>query len=80
MKMIVFDAASPPDRTWHKVNDPKADYSGDLAGAGRAWAEARTLLVCAAHRPTTCNVGLMSQAVSWSQIWVQARMPSYSFN
>ena len=20
----------PPDRTWHKVNDPKADYSGDL--------------------------------------------------
>ena len=20
----------PPDRTWHKVNDPKVDYSGDL--------------------------------------------------
>ena len=20
----------PPDRTWHKVNDPKANYNGDL--------------------------------------------------
>ena len=22
----------PPERTWHKVNDPKVDYSGDLGG------------------------------------------------
>ena len=53
----------PPDRTWHKANDPKADYSGDFRGGeGRALAEARTLLVCAAHWPTKCNVGLMSRA------------------
>ena len=24
----------PPDRTWHKVNDPKVDYSGSL-GEGK---------------------------------------------
>ena len=24
----------PPDRTWHKVNDPKVNYSGDL-GEGK---------------------------------------------
>ena len=33
---LIFVAASclPPDRTWHKVNDPKVDYSGDL-GEGK---------------------------------------------
>ena len=47
---------------------------------GRERAETRTLLVCAGHWPTKCNVSLMSQAVSWTQILVQARMPSYSLN
>ena len=43
----------PLDRTWHKVNDPKVDYSGDLRdGEGRARASARALLVYAGHRPT----------------------------
>ena len=31
-------------------------------GEGWVWAEARTLLVCDAHRPAECNVSLMSQA------------------
>ena len=30
----------PPDRTWHKVNDPKADYNGDL-GEGKVGHEPR---------------------------------------
>ena len=46
------------------------------SGTSEAW----TLLVCAAHRPTKCNVGLMRQAVSRIQIWIRARMPGYSFN
>ena len=34
----------PPDRTWHKVNDPKVDYSGDL-GEGEGQARAEAMLV-----------------------------------
>ena len=29
-----------PDRTWHKINDPKVDYSGDL-GEGKIGQEPR---------------------------------------
>ena len=39
---------------------------------GRERIETRTLLVCVGHWLTNCNVSLMSQAVSWTQIWVQA--------
>ena len=49
-------------------------------GEGRERAETRTLLVYAAHWPAKCNVGLMSQAVSRTQIWVRARMPGYSLH
>ena len=43
----------PPDRTGHKFNDPKVDYSGDILGGGcRAPAKARPLLDYADHRPT----------------------------
>ena len=50
----------PPDRTWHKVNDPKVDYSGGYRGGeGRARAEAWALFEYAGHRPTLYNVGLM---------------------
>ena len=67
----------PPDRAWHKVND----YSGGLGGGeGRTRAEARILRVYAAYWPTKCNVGLMSQAVSRTQIWALARMPGYCLN
>ena len=37
-------------------------------------------VVCAAHRPTKCNVALMRQAVSRIQIWIRAHMPGYSLN
>ena len=53
---------------------------GFRGGKGLERAETRTLLVCAAHRPTKCNVGLMRQAVSRIQIWIRARMPGYSLN
>ena len=47
---MIFVAAFPLDRTWHKVNDPKADYSGDLEeGKVGEWAETWTRLVYAAH-------------------------------
>ena len=68
----------PPDRTWHKLKSPKADKSGDKGEGERA--ETRTLLICAAHRPTKCNVALMRQAVSRIQIWIRARMTGYSLN
>ena len=54
---------SPLDRTWHKVNDLKVDYSGGFRrGEGRAWAKAWALLDYNDHQPTLCHVGLMSLA------------------
>ena len=60
-----------PDRTWHKVNDPKVDLKWGFRGVeGRARAGARNLLVCGPDEPSW----------SWTQIWVQARMPAHSLN
>ena len=70
----------PPDRTWHKVNDPKVDYSGDLGEgkvrheprlkpAGLCWSSAH-LVQCRPDEPSW----------SWTQTWVQACMPDYSLN
>ena len=53
---------------------------GIKRGVGRERAETRTLLVYAAHRLTQCNVSLMRQAVSQTQMWVRARMPVYDLN
>ena len=53
---------------------------GWRGGEGRERVEARTLLVYAANWPIKCNVGLMSQAVSWTKIWARARMPGYSLD
>ena len=41
-----------------------------MGGEGLERAETRTLLVCGAHRPSKCNVGLMRQAVTRVQIWI----------
>ena len=54
--------SSPPDRTWHKVNDPKVDYSGDL-GEWKVGHEPRvepywTMLVIG----TQCTMGPTSLA------------------
>ena len=72
---------------WQEVIQINGEYTieinsswGFQRGKGWAQAEARTLLIYAAHWPTHCNMSLMSQAVSWTQIWVQARMPGYSLN
>ena len=70
----------PPDRTWYKVNDPKVDYSGDFgkeksstsrssSPAGLCWSSAY-LVQCRLDEPSW----------TWTQIWVQARMPDYSLN
>ena len=53
---------------------------GQRGEEGRERAETRNLLVCAAHRPTKCNVGVMSQAVSRIHIWIRARMLGYGLN
>ena len=49
----------PPDRTWHKVNEPKVDYSGDLeerkVGHEPRLEPCWTKLVI----DPQCNVGLM---------------------
>ena len=47
---------------------------------GRERVETRTLLVNVAHQLTWCNVSLMRQAVSRTQMWVRARMPGYGLN
>ena len=76
----LFVAASPQTRldTWSKARRPiKVGIKG---AEGRERAETRTLLVYAAYRLTWCNVSLMRQAVSRSQMWVQARMPGYGLN
>ena len=36
----LFVSSPQPDRTWHKVNDPKVDFSGDL-GEGKVGHEPR---------------------------------------
>ena len=43
---------------------------------GRKRTEARTLLICVVHRPTSYNVSLIRHAGSWTQIWVQTGMPA----
>ena len=47
---------------------------------GRERVETRTLLVNVANRLTWCNVSLMRQAVSRTQMWVRARVPGYGLN
>ena len=70
----------PPDRTWHKVNDPKVDHSGDLekgkvvqvpgsSPAGVCWSSVHLV-----------QFGSDEPSSSWTQIWVQGRMPDYSLN
>ena len=70
----------PPDRTWHKVNDPKVDYSG-------GWGKRRS-----GTNPGSSPAGLCWSSAhlmkwepdelcwTWTQIWVRVRMPDYSLN
>ena len=53
----------PPDRTWQKVKWPEGRIIMEIRrGEGRTQVDARALLDYAGHRPTWCNVGLMSLA------------------
>ena len=70
----------PPDRTRHKVNDSKADYSGDLeeAKVGHKPNSNPGKLCCSSTHLVQC--GPDEPSWSWTQIWVQARTPAYSLN
>ena len=62
--------------TWSKARRQiKVGIKG--GGEGREGAETRTLPVYAAHQLTWCNVSMMRQAVSRTQMWVRVRMPGY---
>ena len=78
--MFIFSSASHQTGFDTRSMTRRLIKVGINGGVGLEWTKAHTLLVCAAHRPTKCDVGLMSQAVSRTQIWVQARMPGYSLN
>ena len=68
----------PPDRTRHKVNDPKVDYSVDL-GKGRSGTSRGSSPAGLCWSSTHfVQYGLDEPSWSWTQIWVQARMPDYS--
>ena len=58
----------------------KARRSIKLGIKGRGRSETSRDSIPAGHWPTKCNVGLMSQAVSQTQIWVRTRMPDYDLN
>ena len=50
------------DRTWQKVKWPKGQIIAGIRGEARSRAETRTLLDYVGHRPTECNVALLSLA------------------
>ena len=72
----------PPDRTRHKVNVSKVDYSGDLGKGGGASGMRQTWNPAGLCWSSTHLVqwGPDERSWYWIQIWVQARMPSYSLN
>ena len=57
----------------------KSIIVGVRGGEGWAQVEARALLDYAGHRPTV-QCGPDEPSWTWTQIWVQARMPDYSLN
>ena len=69
-----------PDRTWHKVNDSKVGLLWKLREQGvrldprleRCW----TILVIG----SLCAMWNDDPCWTWTQMWVQARMPDYSLN
>ena len=67
----------PPDRTWHKVNDPRVDYNGDL-GEGKVEHEPSLDPCCSSAHLVQC--GLDEPSWTWAQIWVQIHMPDFSLN
>ena len=76
---ILF-AASHQTRLDKRSKTRRPIKVGIKGRGGRERIETRTLLVCAAHRLTYCNVSLMSQVVSRTQMWVRARMPVRGLN
>ena len=77
---VIFVAASNQTRLDTRSKARRPIKGGDKGRGGQKRAEARALLVYAAHRLTWCNVSVMRQAVSRTQMWVRARMPVYGLN
>ena len=69
----------PPDRTWHKVNDPKVDYSGGL-GEGKFGPEPKLelsppegcLAEAGALRPQVCFCWTVPEPACWHKGNVRA--------
>ena len=66
-----------PDRTWHKVNDPKGDYSGDL---GEAKVGHKSRLEPCWSSTNLVQCGPDEPNWTWTQIWVQVSTLAYSLN
>ena len=69
-----------PDRTWHKVNDPKVDYSG-------AWRKGRSGSNRGSNLAELCKSSTHlvqcktdEPCRTWTQTWIQAGMPNNSLN
>ena len=62
------------------VNDPKVDYSRDLGEGrlGRSWGLSPARLCWSSAHLVQC--GSDEPSLTWTQIWVWARMPDYSLN
>ena len=78
--ICLFVAASHQTRldTWSKARRP---IKVGIKGRGRSGTNRDSNpAIYAAHRLTWCNVSLMRQAVSRTQMWVRARMLGYGLN
>ena len=80
MKLPDICLCFPPDTSWHKVNDPKVDYSGNLGAgwSGMSRGSSPTGLCWSLANFVEC--GPNKPSWSWTQIWIQVRMPAYSLN
>ena len=75
-----YEYTTPPDRTQHKVNDLKVDFSGDVGKERSGTSQGLSLagLCCSSAHLVQC--GPIEPSWSLNQIWVLARMPDYSLN
>ena len=69
-----------PDRTWHKVNDTKVDYSGSLWGERSGTSRGLNSAGLCSSSAHLVQCGSDEPSWTWTQIWVQVPMPKYSLN
>ena len=79
LKKPIFVSASHQTGLDIRLMTRRSIIVGIRGGGGRVGAEARALLDYAGHRPTM-QCGPDKPSWTWTQNWVQARMPDYSLN